>query len=79
MIEVESKAEALGGTTGTWILFQEKGKTTEGFRPESVGSSLSYSCPWLECSVSCVTGKTILENSLALSDKIAIAYTYTDS
>lgn len=47
MAEVESKAEALGATGGTWILFQEKGKTTEGFRQESVWGFLVLRLPLL--------------------------------
>ena len=34
MAQVESQAEALGATALTWVLFQGKRKTTEGFRQE---------------------------------------------
>lgn len=45
MAEVESKAEAMGVMVGTWILFQEEGKTTEGFRQESTQVFLTLCLP----------------------------------
>ena len=50
MAQVESQAEALGATALTWVLFQGKRKTTEGFRQERCVGHLEPLNPYLPLS-----------------------------